>query len=366
MEVLQFGYCLPFRVLPPMSAVPIPLPSYSPTSIRGIALTAAVADLRAKGAVEPAPSGPGFFQSPLCHPQGHRGLAAVDRPLTPQPFGSGFQFPRRDCRFGSPVSSSGGLDGVPRSSGHLPSGSGASVIAPLPEVLRRVFRSPVSRAVLRPVVCPTGFHAGHGPCLCHHALLRVPHSAVPGRLARPRLLVSGSRAGEGFSPLALSGARDPGESLQELPRSYSDFRLSGDESSNLSFEGFPDSKASSEALLSAARVSVLSAAASRVVASTSRSHVIPFRHRSGFSSADASSSALPQHRQPSPSGIRFSVLGRFLPRGTSVVVRRVSPHRRSLSGSFGSGFGFIHGRLGFWLGSLSSDDLLSGLWSQSC
>ena len=195
---------------------------------------------------------------------------------------------------------------------------------------------------------------GHGPCLCHSAPLRVPHSEVPGRLTRPRLLVSGSHAGEGLSPLALPGAWDPGESLQELPRSYADFGLSGDESSNSSFEGFPDSKASSEALLSAARVRVLSAAASRVMASTSRIHVIPFRHRSGFSSADASSSTSTQHCQPSPSGLCFSVLGRFLPTRSSVVVRRVPPHRRSLSGSSGSGSGFVHGHLRFRLGSLSS------------
>ena len=40
--------------------------------------------------------------------------------------------------------------------------------------------------------------------------------------------------------MALLGARGPGEPLQELSRSFTDFGLSGDESSNLSFEGFPD------------------------------------------------------------------------------------------------------------------------------
>ena len=321
-----------------------------------------------EGGSRGSPLRSGVLQSPLCHPQSHRGLATGDRPLTPQPFGASFQFPLGDYCFGSPVSSSGGLDGVPRSSGRLPSGSGASVITPLPAVLCGVCGLPVSQAVLRPVVFPAGFHAGHGPCLCHNAPLRVLHSVVPGLLARPRLLVSGSHAGEGLSPLALPGARDPGESLQELPRSYADFGLSGDESSDSSFEGFPDSKASSEALLSAARVRVLLAAASRAMASTSRSHVIPFRHRSGFSSADASSSTSTQRRQPSPSGLRFSVLGRFLPRGSSVVVRRVPPHRWSLSGSSGSGSGsgFVHGRLRFRLGACLQDDHLSGLWSPSC
>ena len=44
-----------------LSQVPITLPSYSPSSIRGIALSTAVADLREKGAVEPAPSSPGYY-----------------------------------------------------------------------------------------------------------------------------------------------------------------------------------------------------------------------------------------------------------------------------------------------------------------
>ena len=58
-EVLRFGYRVPFLVTPPLSNVLIPLPSYSPSSIRGLALSAAVAELHAKGAIEPAPP-PGF------------------------------------------------------------------------------------------------------------------------------------------------------------------------------------------------------------------------------------------------------------------------------------------------------------------
>ena len=60
-EVLQFGYRVPFLAAPPHSNVPIPLPSYSPSSIRGLALTAAVADLREKGAIELAPPSSGYY-----------------------------------------------------------------------------------------------------------------------------------------------------------------------------------------------------------------------------------------------------------------------------------------------------------------
>ena len=35
-EVLRVGYCLPFLSTPPLSNVPIPMPSSSPTSIKGL------------------------------------------------------------------------------------------------------------------------------------------------------------------------------------------------------------------------------------------------------------------------------------------------------------------------------------------
>ena len=60
-QVLHFGYRIPFRSRPPLSHVPIPLPSYSPDSIRGLALSDAVCALVEKEAIEIAPPSPGFY-----------------------------------------------------------------------------------------------------------------------------------------------------------------------------------------------------------------------------------------------------------------------------------------------------------------
>ena len=60
-QVLRYGYIIPFHSPPPLSSTSIPLPSYTPSSIRGIALAAAVMDLLSKGAIVPALSGPGFY-----------------------------------------------------------------------------------------------------------------------------------------------------------------------------------------------------------------------------------------------------------------------------------------------------------------
>ena len=61
-EVLRVGYCLPFLSTPTLSAAPIPMPSYSPTSIKGAALEEVTLGLVVEGAVELAPlPSPGFY-----------------------------------------------------------------------------------------------------------------------------------------------------------------------------------------------------------------------------------------------------------------------------------------------------------------
>ena len=60
-QVLRSGYQVPFRSQPPLSSVPLPLLSYSPSSVRGLALASAVSDLVAKEAIEPAPPTPGYY-----------------------------------------------------------------------------------------------------------------------------------------------------------------------------------------------------------------------------------------------------------------------------------------------------------------
>ena len=60
-QVLRYGYQIPFRSRPFLSRVPIPLPSYSPNSIRELALSNAASALVEKEALEIAPPSPGFY-----------------------------------------------------------------------------------------------------------------------------------------------------------------------------------------------------------------------------------------------------------------------------------------------------------------
>ena len=60
-QVLRYGYWVLFCSRPPLSCVPLPLPRYTPTSIQGLALAAAVVDLQEKEAIEPAAPSPGYY-----------------------------------------------------------------------------------------------------------------------------------------------------------------------------------------------------------------------------------------------------------------------------------------------------------------
>ena len=60
-EVLREGYRIPFSRRPPLSDQPLPMPAYTPSSIRGKALEQEFQDLLRKQAIEQAPQTPGFY-----------------------------------------------------------------------------------------------------------------------------------------------------------------------------------------------------------------------------------------------------------------------------------------------------------------
>ena len=68
-SVLRDGYQIPFSTSPPLSAEPISLPSYSPSSSRGIALAKELKALQEKGALEPAPQSPGYYSRMFVAPK---------------------------------------------------------------------------------------------------------------------------------------------------------------------------------------------------------------------------------------------------------------------------------------------------------
>ena len=77
LDVLRVGYQIPFRSPPPQTHVPVHFPSYPALSERGLALAEEVLALRAKGAVEPASSTPGFYSRIFVVPKASGGFRPV-------------------------------------------------------------------------------------------------------------------------------------------------------------------------------------------------------------------------------------------------------------------------------------------------
>ena len=74
-------YHLPFSLLSPLSPVPIPLPSYSPSSMTGIVLCGEVLALLAKEAIELAPPS-WILQLSVCCMEDLRVMEVCDRPVS--------------------------------------------------------------------------------------------------------------------------------------------------------------------------------------------------------------------------------------------------------------------------------------------
>ena len=206
----------PFSFATPSLSFSDPPSQLPPQFHQGAGFVGCSVRLGGEGGHRDRASFPWVLQSPLCHSQSHRGLATGHRSLTPQRLGGYLQFPHGDCSVCSPISPSGGLDGVPGSPGCLPLGSGSSSFSLLPEVLRGGCGVSVSGLVLQPLFGPSGVHLRHGSCLVNYASPRISGSALPRRLVSPGLHLPGTSASEGLLPLAVLSPRHHSQSFEEL------------------------------------------------------------------------------------------------------------------------------------------------------
>ena len=193
----------------------------------------------------------------------------------------------------------------------------------LPEDLRGACGVPVLCPVLRALDGPSGVQPHHGSCILDNASSRVSSSSILRRLVSPGLHLPGTSASEGLSPLAVSSPRHHSEPFEELFGPDSDSGLSRDDARDFSFEGFPDPQEGSEVGSTSSGVPIRQPPSCVGLASSPRSDVLFVCHNSRRSSPHAISPASPQCVQSSSPRGGSSVLGQYLPAGSSVVVRRL-------------------------------------------
>ena len=231
------GYRIPFSSPPPLSRVPVPIPSYSPTSTKGKALRVEVLSLVEKGAVELAPPSPGYY-SRLFVVWKATGLW---RPVI---------YPSLLNRFVVHTWFKMETDQLVLCAVRM---GDWMVFIDLKDVYLQVSVHPDSRRFL---VCsgwtglsfqspmfwffhgPSGVHQGHGSCVSHSSRPGSPDTLVSGRLVSPRLVQEGGLVGKGRNSEPLSPAWHHGQSGQVSPQSLSYSHVSWDIDREPLFEGF--------------------------------------------------------------------------------------------------------------------------------
>ena len=190
MEVLRFGYRIPFLCDPPLSKGPISIPSYHPLSTKGVVLGEVTQALIAKGAVELAPlPSLGFYSRLFVVWKTSGSWRPVIDLSTLNLFSGRVPFQDGDHLVCPPVFSSGRLDGLHRSQGSLPASPCPSGLSSRPLVCSAGQSVPFLCSLLWPLHGSAGLLTGHGSCFRHSPFLGYPHEAIPRRLACPVVLL---------------------------------------------------------------------------------------------------------------------------------------------------------------------------------
>ena len=105
-------------------------------------------------------------------------MASGHRPLPSQSLCGRVSLPDGDHSVCAPVGASGGLDGLHRSEGSVPSSTGSSSFSSLSSlhVLRHCL--PIQSAVLWPLHGSAGLHQGHGSCFSYTPFYGNPYETV--------------------------------------------------------------------------------------------------------------------------------------------------------------------------------------------
>ena len=324
MEVLRFGYSIPFLSPPPLSPAPVLMPSYSPSSTRGVALREVTLGLIAKGAVELAPLPSLGFYSRLFVVWKTSGSW---RPVIDLSHLNGFvdvsHFQMETIHSFIPVGSSGRLDGLHRLERSVPAGSGKSGFSSLSTLCVRGSHFPIQSSVLWPLHGSAGFLTGHGSYFRHSPLLGYPHEAVPRRLA---VVLSGiPPPGSPDCPRALpraGGCDQPGEIP---PRTIPGGTVSQGRNQLPVFCGFTIARSHLQAAVNRRRISILRLTSREIMALATGHAVVAGSPSSWRQTADAVSPVMSQSFLGSSRSLGSGILDRALSARSPVVAPPSSP-----------------------------------------
>ena len=319
MEVLREGYAIPFRMPPPLSPTLIILDSYSPQSVKGRALEEEIQAVRRKGAVEPAPPTPGFYNRMFVVTKATGGwrpiidISTLNLNVDRTPFRmETSQTVLRSARRNDWMVSIDLKD--------------AYLQIPIHPASRRFLRFTAGGRTwqFRSAHSPTGFHSCDGSCVGVPTSAGSLDASVPRRLTDPSFVSGGSLLGKGSSSQPLSGAGNCGQPEEVDPYSISTDYVLGNQDQLADFQGFGDSLEDRKFLLNC-RISVLIGAVCEVLEGLAGPPCLSVSSGSEWSASNesftvGSKSRLGFSGRGGPGSLGFSFSGR-----SSVVVHQSRP-----------------------------------------
>ena len=240
-------------------------------------------------------------------------MASGHRPLPSQSLCGRVSLPDGDHSVCAPVGASGGLDGLHRSEGSVPSSAGSSSFSSLSSLHVPRHCLPIQSAVLWPLHGSAGLHQGHGSCFSYTPFYGDPYETVSRRLASPVCLSGVPPQGSSDCPPTLSRVGDCGQPPEIQPGSITGGSVSGGCHRLHLFQGFSVGGAHLTAAVNSRRVSVLRLASRELMALATRRTFFAGSPSSWRQTEDAVPPALPP-----------SILGSSGSGGSSVCVDGVS------------------------------------------
>ena len=338
MEVLRYGYRIPFLRDPPLSKVPIPMPSYHPLSTKGVALGEVTQALIAKSAVELAPLPSLGFYSHLFVVWKTSGswrsvidLSTLNLFLDVSHFKmETIQSVLLSVRQGDWMAS---ID--------------------LKEAYLQIPVHPESCRFLRFVAQGQVYQF---TALCF-GLSTAPQvfsrvmALVPRRLARPVVLTRLSHQRPSGGPRPLLGAGHRRQPREVSPRTLSGGSVSRGGDRCPVFQGFSVAGSHCQAAINSWRIFVLRRSSSQYLALAAGNAVLLLPSRSGRTPPGEVTPAVPPPILGSSGSVHLDPLVSGLPQGSQVVASRPPSIVRGVSSAGVSGSGLLVRRLGRRLGS---------------
>ena len=272
-----------------------------------------------------------LLQSPICGPEGFRGLAPHHRPVHPEHLHRIPAISHGDSSVRPSFRSPRRLDDLLRSSGRIPPGSGPSRIASVSWLHHGRSLLSVQGAVLRVDNCPSGLYKADGSNIRHSPSLWYQDAQIPGRLADSSRIQDHLSTGEGQAPASVRGAGTTSQFQEVVLGSISGHDLSRHTDPVSSVHCQTDRDKGSESPQDHRGVSFIPGPPSSSMASFSGPPFVPYSSGEGWDVEDAISPNSPQVQVGLPRRIASHPLGSSVSGGSFMVVLGNSKKRRSRS-----------------------------------